>query len=159
MGYLPLIITAAILMLIEGLLSIKRNFVQCLIRAGAHLIATIAAFFIAKPVTGGLFSISQKALEAQLAESTDAVSAVQYSGLFKIVSPMLSAFIVPFVFISLWIFTGIIMFIVYKVVSHAVATTDNEKNAQDLTDCSLRLSVSLSDLCLHALFLCRYREQ
>lgn len=118
-----------------------------------------SSVFIAKPVTGGLFSISQKALEAQLAESTDAVSAVQYSGLFKIVSPMLSAFIVPFVFISLWIFTGIIMFIVYKVVSHAVATTDNEKNAQDLTDCSLRLSASLSDLCLHALFLCRYREQ
>ena len=132
MGYLPLIITAAILMLIEGLLSIKRNFVQCLIRAGAHLIATIAAFFIAKPVTGGLFSISQKALEAQLAESTDAVSAVQYSGLFKIVSPMLSAFIVPFVFISLWIFTGIIMFIVYKVVSHAVATTNNEKKRTGL---------------------------
>lgn len=127
MGYLPLIITAAILMLIEGLLSIKRNFIQCLIRAGAHLIATLIAFFIAKPVTAGLVSVSQKALDTQLSETADAASVAQYSGLFKNVSPVFSAFIAPFVFILLWIITGIIMFVAYKLVSRAVAPTDADR--------------------------------
>ncbi len=127
MGYLPLIITAVILMLIEGLLSIKRNFIQCLIRAGAHLIATIAALFIAKPVASGLFSALQKVLEAQLAGSTDAATAEQYSGLFGNISPVASAFVAPFVFITLWIITGVIMFVVYKLVSRAVAPTDPDK--------------------------------
>lgn len=132
MGYLPLIIVAAILVLTEVLISIKRNFIQCLIRAGAHLIATIAAFFLAKPVVAGLLSLAQKTIEPQLSQGMDEVSTVQFLGLFKIVSPMLSAFIAPFTFISIWIFTGIIMFIIYKVVSHAVTPKNDDKKRTGL---------------------------
>lgn len=114
----------ALLIGIELLLAWKRPLILQGIRAASHILSVVTAFFITKACSAPLAKIFVKLpFIAELGRND--VENAQIKELVSNSSPIASAIVSPAAFLLIWILTGIVFYIIYKIIAVALTKKMN----------------------------------
>ncbi len=128
MIWIIFLVLTLLLIAIELLIARKRPLLIQLIRAASHILSAVIAFAVAKA-----YAISSSAVTDTLSSSGTAADSLkndQIAALASDASPILSAVVSPIVFLFSWIITGIIFYIIYKIIAVVLTkkTSIGQKN-------------------------------
>lgn len=106
----------ALLIGTELLLAWKRPLILQGIRAASHILSAVAAFFITKACSAPLAkAFANLPFIAELGKND--VENAQIKELVSNSSPIASAIVSPAAFLLIWILTGIVFYIIYKIIA------------------------------------------
>lgn len=114
----------ALLIGTELLLAWKRPLILQGVRAASHILSAVAAFFITKACSAPLAkAFANLPFIAEIGKND--VENAQIKELVSNSSPIASAIVSPAAFLLIWILTGIVFYIIYKII--AIALTKKMK--------------------------------
>ncbi len=114
----------ALLIGIELLLAWKRPLILQGIRAASHILSAVAAFFITKACSAPLAkAFANLPFIAELGKND--IENAQIKELVSNSSPIASAIVSPAAFLLIWILTGIVFYIIYKIIAIALTKKMN----------------------------------
>ena len=114
----------ALLIGTELLLAWKRPLILQGIRAASHILSAVAAFFITKACSAPLAkAFANLPFIAELGKND--IENAQIKELVSNSSPIASAIVSPAAFLLIWILTGIVFYIIYKIIAVALTKKMN----------------------------------